>query len=580
MLELRNFASVGRSLVAGQQFLRGEVVLSEEEGPALKWDATAPLPDPIRVIAARHAVPAFLAHAAVAFLDPSATDSSRRTVLDMCSPSLPICGSTLSLFDFSRELLQFVKSRDGAAITIPRVPKSTVRSGNNEEADDIASIVHAIMAAKVNAHRRQSGEWCLYRRASKLAHSCDPNLFYVPESDRTGACRFIATRTIEVGELLSFSYVGGPLLARDAKSRQERLTSSHLFRCCCRRCDGPDWSRQLPCPHGCNPTTSDRPSSIVRVCSSLAKSDFDAFPGKPWKCRCCDAEFSDVDIAGLLQQEATVVAATDAIEPSKLRLGDLQQQLDTAVGVLGFRHWTVAQLTLHVATFFRLLSKNGAKSAFPLAVAWAMRYIQSLVDTGVERREEPVCMDANGDVVVPYQTPWSLTPPGPGVAAPPQPPTVHMLTAAIIGALVDCWTALDLRGTPEGNKVVTVLKRLTSAALPMMTLADVDGSRTASARRLLAEPDRTPLVSPASSSLMGASMYMREQSFVLLFAEQYCAADVMGAVLSPTPEAAMALWDKLVAQTVVTQQMSQRRRSSLSSLEGGGQGGNSPDPPK
>ena len=41
-----------------------------------------------------------------------------------------------------------------------------------------ADLLQLLMIVKVNAHKYADGDWALYKFASKIKHSCRPNLMY------------------------------------------------------------------------------------------------------------------------------------------------------------------------------------------------------------------------------------------------------------------------------------------------------------------------------------------------------------------------------------------------------------------
>jgi hypothetical protein len=391
MLELRQFASVGRSLVASQRFYPGEEVVNDT--CAMRWDAGAPLPDAVAAAAAKYStLQPVLVSAVHAFASRAASDSSAvRTVLDMHVPELPISRGTVELLSFCRDYASlFSEAIEALSVS---APKDTI-GAKNAAGDAAVLLAHAAMAAKVNSHRATNGDWCLFPTASKLAHSCEPNLFFVPPT-ADGTCRFVATRQIETGELLSFSYVGGPLLASSCFQRQQRLLSSHLFLCKCRRCEGRDWCRQFRCPARCaDPSyargvshvgrTAAEPPLIARLSSSLAATDDDAFPRKLWRCRSCQSEFTDVDLKGLLLVEKDIVADVEAIDPSKYKLADLKDLALEAAAELGYGHHASAAMAFHMMSYFRLMNQNGVADALPAFMVWAGRYLDALALMRVE----------------------------------------------------------------------------------------------------------------------------------------------------------------------------------------------------
>ena len=99
---------------------------------------------------------------------------------------------------------------------------------------------------------------CLYNVATRLAHSCDPNTFCRSEND-SDTISYVAIRDISVGDLVTFSYLGGgPLSLMPTRLRRRRLLSLG-FLCSCARCTGPDLMRTMPCPACGAPTCTPLP---------------------------------------------------------------------------------------------------------------------------------------------------------------------------------------------------------------------------------------------------------------------------------------------------------------------------------
>lgn len=273
-LQLANYCRVGRSLQAAKSYAAGDVVLQEIE-PLLRWNGDSPTWDVDtveRLLQPRHAeersqeltapsavlqVPIFFVAAAAAYCAPSSSASVRALILDMHVPDLPIRSTLMDLTLFCERVSTMVQDGDASEASQKQLSPS--------------SVLHAILAAKVNAHRGDDvGEWRMYRTGSKLAHSCDPNCCYLPAEHK-----FVAIRPIQCNEMLSFSYLGGPPLLHPARLRQERLLASHLFLCQCDRCRGPDTARVLRCPF-C------QMQDLVRRTSPLIDSDEDVFPERLW----------------------------------------------------------------------------------------------------------------------------------------------------------------------------------------------------------------------------------------------------------------------------------------------------------
>lgn len=405
MLELRQFATVGRSLIAVQQFYPGDVVL--EDTAALRFDAAKPLPDEIESLRAQHEIPQVLAAAALAFADHANDAHVMRTLMDMHAPDLPVCKATMQLYAFAEGL---VKLRPGVSTSLAASTNKKLAGVANAAGCDVVGLVHATMAAKVNAHRASNGDWCLLPLASKVAHSCSPNLFLIPPDD-SGTCRLVATRNIANEEQISFSYLGGPNLLLPAPRRQALMTSSHLFVCQCSRCRHSDYARQLRCPRKCadeehaagvssfQPVTP--PSLIARRATAAVVTDADAFPEKLWGCHHCRERFSDQDVKLQISEEDRVSRAVDAIDAGAYKLAELKAVTVEVATVLGYGHHCMLACVGHVAAYFRLMCQNGCGEALSSYVVWSLRYIDLLVLQGVETGG-PFCHMLTASMVISF----------------------------------------------------------------------------------------------------------------------------------------------------------------------------------
>lgn len=172
-------------------------------------------------------------------------------IKNMHSPALPISADTFLMYQSCAKLLE-LKQREidynSLECDVCKEISSIWSGGGGGESSSsssstsdaaAAAIVHAVMALKTNAHRASDNDWCLYPMASKFAHSCDPNCYFIPPSAANNfTASFVSVKnSIEKGEVLSFSYLGGPALTLSTNQRRRRLQRSHLFVCRCSRCD-------------------------------------------------------------------------------------------------------------------------------------------------------------------------------------------------------------------------------------------------------------------------------------------------------------------------------------------------------
>eukprot|EP00960_Hanusia_phi_P056714 763353-Hanusia_phi.AAC.1 len=101
-------------------------------------------------------------------------------------------------------------------------------------------MVKFLVIFDINCH----GEF-LYDLSTRLAHSCEPNTFCRSEGN---VLQYVTTRKVQVGEMLTFSYIGGgPIMVTSTRIRRRRLLKLGFF-CYCDRCRGPDRMRSLRCP--------------------------------------------------------------------------------------------------------------------------------------------------------------------------------------------------------------------------------------------------------------------------------------------------------------------------------------------
>ena len=120
------------------------------------------------------------------------------------------------------------------------------------------------VAFNINAHRFQDHRRAIFRLGSKLHHSCTPNTRYTSAG---GMGRHVALDHIEAGALVTTSYLG-PLHIQSTPRRRAHLHTGKLFMCMCPRCTGPDYNRQLPCPH-CHPRDPNEPTLAADVAFEL-----------------------------------------------------------------------------------------------------------------------------------------------------------------------------------------------------------------------------------------------------------------------------------------------------------------------
>lgn len=157
----------------------------------------------------------------------------------------------------------------------------------------LLSLVHA---CRINLHECD-GRPFVFAVASKFAHSCDANTFWVLE--KTAECpavvvRHIAVRPIAAGEFLTFSYLGAGLnMLLPTVQRRASLGELH-FTCRCSRCaafdEGLETSRSLTCLE-CN-------HKALRMSTQHGA----------WRCDSCEAVcWKEDEMRGVLFDEQVMV---------------------------------------------------------------------------------------------------------------------------------------------------------------------------------------------------------------------------------------------------------------------------------
>ena len=86
----------------------------------------------------------------------------------------------------------------------------------------------------------------LYLFASKVQHSCCPNVAYTSRTP-DGSLAYKVIQNIKNGEEVSFSYIE-ELYCTPTHERRKKLLDTKYFWCMCKRCCGPDFCRVAPCP--------------------------------------------------------------------------------------------------------------------------------------------------------------------------------------------------------------------------------------------------------------------------------------------------------------------------------------------
>eukprot|EP00755_Sulcionema_specki_P022607 Sspe_Gene.13928::Locus_4804_Transcript_1_1_Confidence_1.000_Length_1355::g.13928::m.13928/K09553/STIP1; stress-induced-phosphoprotein 1 len=228
---LKEFPVMGRSLVAREGYMPGAVILCED--PLVSWSRRAAQDPRVVGICAEHGV---------------SSDSSAFRILE----------ETKRLTKYQWDVINDLSTPEVSA-NVPQVLKMVnVARQLAEQAPDIYSndpydVARLVLAVKTNSHHcvelDAEGEERpgIFKIASKLAHSCEPNAVY-HLSPHTKRVSFTACRAVTAGEVLSFSYRGElDFLAMSTWRRQHELLDKFYFWCGCTRCQQPDYARCFKC---------------------------------------------------------------------------------------------------------------------------------------------------------------------------------------------------------------------------------------------------------------------------------------------------------------------------------------------
>jgi hypothetical protein len=94
-------------------------------------------------------------------------------------------------------------------------------------------------------HQTKCEKTALYLFASKVQHSCDPNVSYTSKT-HDGALEYKVIKPIQAGDEISFSYITD-LYHTPTFQRRRKLQAEKDFVCMCNRCIGPDFCRVAQC---------------------------------------------------------------------------------------------------------------------------------------------------------------------------------------------------------------------------------------------------------------------------------------------------------------------------------------------
>eukprot|EP00759_Apiculatamorpha_spiralis_P021877 PhF_6_TR26363/c0_g1_i1/m.37990 len=459
---LANYASVGRSLYTTKPWKAGEIVLTDT--PILRWDATATIdPEIQRLKDSEPLVPQMYAAAVDAFVRCGAQQPEvRRVILDLHVPSLPISENTFALFRFAQRVVDMI--------------------GLDSTTTNAADLVKVMLGAKVNAHRAPNGEWCVMPIGSKLAHSCDPNLYY-----HAYTFSFVAVRPIQAGEMLSFSYLSLPLLITGTEARQKKLFGSHLFVCACVRCGGVDECRTFMCPK-CNATTLRRDkSALVLTDADQRNNNVAVGHGQcVWNCSSssCGVSLSDAAIQTQLELEESITLSLTAIvqDSNGYKYKEIRSLLSEAKAKLGIKHWTYIKLCYHFSLYFKMFAAHGyGDAASHMCLNWGLVYLMRLEDIGWKIFDLP-----EGHIVHPLIASFIFTLYDNGKTYRKYTTVLHCLTQRALPFAAACYGEGDTKVISMREFLAANASPLTSSSpLPPKSLAEVVGQIEDSGPRLI-----------------------------------------------------------------------------------------------
>ena len=191
----------------------------------------------------------------------SLNDNDRQGVLDMYHPDL----SSPTIAMLKTEAAVVARS---LGVSVDLVHKLMAISNTNAH-EYYGYEGQQFVEIESNAERIRSGKAALFLFASKVAHSCLPNLTYTSKTS-DGKLEYKVTRSLKAGDMLTFSYLDD-LWETPTHERRAKLKQSKSFTCCCIRCMGQDYARPLPCTK----------CSGVVLCTSDTKND------PIWSCNQC-----------------------------------------------------------------------------------------------------------------------------------------------------------------------------------------------------------------------------------------------------------------------------------------------------
>ena len=228
-----------------------------------------------------------------------------------------------------------------------------------------------------NGHAVSADRLALFRRASKVAHSCAPNLLLVPgeAEDGTPCVNYRALRPIAEGELLTYSYLGDFDLCWPTALRRMRLRETKFFHCCCQRCAAEyDALRCVPC------AVETCPGTMFYSEQAEAGETADGI-ARPWRCTRCETSVSTslVDLSTRGNEGALSTRINQLASRAGVLEDDVRDILETAVTCLHEGHWVVGAChRLILSCLERARVQEGASTPGAAAVRHALWAAQTM----------------------------------------------------------------------------------------------------------------------------------------------------------------------------------------------------------
>lgn len=341
----------------------GEVLEAEDHPPA--QHAAQTVPPEVEEICKANEMNSSFSLVLDAFLKLGKEEQG--VILDCACPSMPLSPGVMAMVGAAHDLAELPRFKHLGQQTILRL----------------------LVITKVNAHRIEGHNAGIFDMASKMAHSCTANVLYDGEQ-----CRWIASKPIKVGDMITFSYFASHYLIHSSEVRQTVLRESHLFVCKCPRCLGVDYTRGIRCDCGKGMIGADAVTdTAVRFRKGTKHLDKEkgGMEVKAWSCAACGGSWTDSEMQRLLKREDNIEAEVDKMyhlkdTVEKGQYEQLKDLLERSLQYLSRDHWCYLHCCMLLACYFLQLARRSRGSAvelLQLTVLWGKKYTDGLVRTGV-----------------------------------------------------------------------------------------------------------------------------------------------------------------------------------------------------